>query len=274
MKKYHYTVAPSTYTKEYYLDDVYAGSQQFKEGLHRLVATIDRIFRKIPATTDHKRILDAGCGKGELLLFMKRKGYEVYGIDYSPQSIKIAKELMKRFRIPAVIKRRDVRDTSFPQATFDYVISSDVIEHLDDNDAVVDFFNESFRILKKGGTLYVHTAPNAIYVDYVQTYYMRFINYIYANILNSVFRKHISVSLDVRSTYDKTFHINEQTYESLSKNIQKSKFKKYSIELFGDPFEFNLLKLPFYVIAYFYPLNKLFPFSLLLANHIYLTAEK
>ena len=89
-----------------------------------------------------------------------------------------------------------------------------------------------------------------------------------------IFHKTIPVTLDLRSSYDKQFHINEQTYEFMLNNIKKSKFLNFSIELFSDPFEFNVIKLPYYLIAYLYPLNKIFPLSIVLANHIYLTAKK
>lgn len=274
MKKYSYKIDPREYSKEYYLADTYAGSKQFKEGQKQLVATLDRIYKKIPVTTSAKTFLDAGCGKGELLLFMKKKGYEVFGIDYSSQAVQIAKKLMKKFHVHAVIKRKDVRDTSFPNSKFDYVISTDVVEHLDDNDAVVDFFNESYRILKKGGVLHIHTAPNALHVEYFEKYYFRYVNYLFLTVVNYVFHKKFQVSLALRETYNKKFHINEQTYFTLLNNIKKSKFRSFSLELFAYPFEFTWTKFPYYLIAYLYPLNKIFPFSLILANHIYLIAKK
>jgi len=274
MSKYSYKVDPSKYTKGYFFDDTYAGSKQFKEDLKQLASSVNHIYKKIPVTTCGKSFLDAGCGKGELLVFMKRKGYAVFGIDYSNEAVTIAKKLMKQYRIPAVVKRKDVRDTSFPNSKFDYVISTDLVEHLDDNVAVVDFFNESYRVLKKGGTLYVHTAPNTLYIDYFTKYYFRYINYMFIKLINIIFHKTIPVTLDLRSLYDKQFHVNEQTYESMLNNIKKSKFSNFSIELFSDPFEFNPIKLPYYLIAYLYPMNKIFPLSIVLANHIYLTAEK
>ena len=188
MRKYSYKVDPSKYTKDYYFDDTYAGSRQFKEGLEQLAPSVNHIYKEIPVTTSGKTFLDAGCGKGELLVFMKRKGYRVFGIDYSNEAVNIAKKLMKQCFMTAVIKRKDVRDTSFPNSKFDYVISTDLVEHLDDNVAVVDFFNESYRVLKKGGTLYVHTAPNTLYVEYFSKYYFRYINYVFNDVPRSKLR--------------------------------------------------------------------------------------
>jgi 2-polyprenyl-3-methyl-5-hydroxy-6-metoxy-1,4-benzoquinol methylase len=162
MKKYTYKVDPSKYTKDYYFDDTYAGSKQFKKGLHQLAPSVNHIYNKIPSTSSRKSFLNAGCGKGELLVFMKKKGYSVFGVDYSNEAVNIANKLMKQFHISALIKRKDVRDTSFSNSKFDYVISTDLVEHLDDNAAVVDLLNESYRVLKNGDTLYVHNAPNSL----------------------------------------------------------------------------------------------------------------
>lgn len=48
------------------------------------------------------RVLDVGCGTGELALFLARQGYDVLGIDLSQLAIQQAKEKARWRRIPAV----------------------------------------------------------------------------------------------------------------------------------------------------------------------------
>jgi hypothetical protein len=81
-------------------------------------------------------------------------------------------------------------------------------------------------------------------------------------------------TLELRNAYDRVVHVNEQTYQSLIDLFEKSKFRVYRLVAFGDPFKFNVFKLPYYLLVYLYPLNRVFPFSKLLANHFYVFAEK
>lgn len=271
----NYRVDPKLYTKNYYFDDTYAGSKEYKEGLNSLAPSVDYIYQRLPLVNKLTRFLDAGCGKGELLYFMHKKGYEVYGVDYSQTAIRLTKTLMRKKHIRnAVIRREDVRRLSFSSGFFDVIVSTDLVEHLDNNKALIDFLDESHRTLKKGGMLIIHTAPNKLYIELFVKFYQRFINYFFLNTFYLLSGSKKRANFELRSSYDRQVHINEQTYGSMLHNIQKSKFSKFSIKLFSDPFKFNLIKLPYYIIAYLYPLNKFFPFSIILANHIYLAAEK
>lgn len=272
----NYKVKPNLYTKKYYLLDDYQGARYYKNRILRLVPAVEKIYRKIKTAASGQRFLDAGCGKGELLYFMARKNYKVFGIDYSKAAIKMSTDFLNYHKTKATVFIADVRKIPFEGNFFDIVISTDVIEHLDDNQAVIQFLREMYRVLKPMGKLYIHTAPNKLYVEYFLKYYQRYINYVIFKILN-IFRSSdnkIKPTLEIRGFYHKKFHVNEQTPFSLRANFKSSPFKKYSIEVFSDPFEFNLFKLPYYVLGYFYPINKIFPFNLFLGCHLYAEAEK
>src|SRR3989344_1639784 len=68
----------------------------------------------------HKKVLEIGCGTGDLLGYLRPK--YGFGVDISPQMISIAK--IKHPRL--------LFSTKFPKDRFDYVFMSDVIEHLSD----------------------------------------------------------------------------------------------------------------------------------------------
>lgn len=98
------------------------------------------------------RLLDAGC-LDSLVPVLARESYpnaEVWGIDTAGQAIGKMQE-----EYPDVIYRvEDVYKTSFPSNYFDYIVAGELIEHLD---YPIDFFNEAFRILKRGGVLAIST---------------------------------------------------------------------------------------------------------------------
>jgi len=257
------------------LNEDYAGSKQYREGLTDLAPSIDYIYKRLPSVDKITRLLDAGCGKGEFLYFAHKKGYTVYGIDYSEVAVALSKKLMKEKHIKnAEIHRGDVCHLKYGSDFFDVIVSTDVIEHLNNAQAFLDLLNESYRTLKRGGALMAHTAPNRIYVNYFVKYYQRYVNFVLLNILYMISGSNRRIGLELRNAYDQIVHINEQTFWTLKAALARSKFTKFKIVLFSDPYKFNLLKLPYYIIAYLYPINKLPFVNRLLSNHFYVFARK
>lgn len=98
------------------------------------------------------RLLEIGCGGGAAMQFMKRKGWEVTGLDFDEGAVSNARS-----------KGLDVRHgqlsaQAFADDSFDAVVMSHVIEHVP---APRDLLAECHRILKKTGILVVLT-PNAV----------------------------------------------------------------------------------------------------------------
>lgn len=94
-------------------------------------------------------ILDAGCGTGAGLLYLKKFG-KVYGLDLSPVATKFCKK-----RGIKNIKTGDVSNLPYRNKTFDLVCLMDVIEHTSRNDIVLQ---EIFRVLKPNGK-FLMTLP-------------------------------------------------------------------------------------------------------------------
>jgi 2-polyprenyl-3-methyl-5-hydroxy-6-metoxy-1,4-benzoquinol methylase len=98
------------------------------------------------------RLLEIGCGSGAAMQLMKRKGWEVTGLDFDEGAVSNARS-----------KGLDVRHgqlsaQAFADDCFDAVVMSHVIEHVP---APGELLAECRRILKKGGVLVVLT-PNAV----------------------------------------------------------------------------------------------------------------
>ncbi|HOU42008.1 MAG TPA: class I SAM-dependent methyltransferase [Promineifilum sp.] len=180
---------PSTlYTEEYFLTacegyDVFLAS----EGAH-----LSRRLRDAFALADVRagmRVLDVGCGRGEILRHCMRLGIEAHGMDYAAVATQMSREVVaaETQRAAAELQRpeneqprpprpgvcqADAKTLPFPDNSFDRVLMFDVVEHLfpwELQQAFVDIG----RVLKPGGRLVIHTAPNRWYDTYAYPWVRR-----------------------------------------------------------------------------------------------------
>lgn len=102
-------------------------------------------------------ILDIGCGLGQTLSFLKKKGFNsLYGIDINDESISICKQ-----NGLSVEKINDTRE--FAKQTsrkFDRIIMSHVLEHIRKEDMIDTLIHIKKYLLKEGGT-FLLMVPNA-----------------------------------------------------------------------------------------------------------------
>jgi 2-polyprenyl-3-methyl-5-hydroxy-6-metoxy-1,4-benzoquinol methylase len=100
------------------------------------------------------RVLDVGCGAGEITSEIARAGFDVVGID-------IAQEPLRRAR--ARDPQLDVRlvaaegEWPLPDASFDAVWAGETLEHVLDTTA---WLSQVRRVLRSGGTLVVSTPAH------------------------------------------------------------------------------------------------------------------
>src|SRR5688572_14335973 len=95
------------------------------------------------------RILDAGCGTGQMLKCLEAHG-EAIGIDSSSQAIGYAQARGVRRLV-----RGSITDPPFRDGSFDCVVALDVIEHVDDDIGILSKLHE---VVKPGGHLVI-TVP-------------------------------------------------------------------------------------------------------------------
>jgi len=103
------------------------------------------------------QVLDVGCGTGDLTLTVKSYAGafgSARGIDPSPEGIEIARKNAERSGINAVFDVGLIEKLSYPDATFDVIISRLVIHHLPDK-LKHRGFAEIFRVLKPGGHIFI-----------------------------------------------------------------------------------------------------------------------
>lgn len=106
---------------------------------------------RVPYLKD-KKILDVGCGDGVLSYLFAKDGATVSGIDYSSLAIAFAKEKTEDFDIN--FQQASAYELPFEESSFDVVISSDVIEHLEE---VSKYLLEIKRVIKDEGIVVIST---------------------------------------------------------------------------------------------------------------------
>ncbi len=101
-----------------------------------------------------RRLLDVGTGFGFFLAEMKKRGWDVTGVEISQKAMDYARDVSGLDIRPGPLEK-----ATFPNDYFNVVTGFYVIEHLPDP---MNFFRECRRILKPGGLLllrYPHTTP-------------------------------------------------------------------------------------------------------------------
>jgi ubiquinone/menaquinone biosynthesis C-methylase UbiE len=119
---------------------------------------INTSYRRILAVagiTAQDHVLDLGCGIGNILMALSERiafTQPAVGIDVSPALIELGRRDIHRAGLDGRIDLQVASATSLPfeSASFDVVVTSHVIKHLDD-DALVQALSELARILRRGG---------------------------------------------------------------------------------------------------------------------------
>jgi len=126
---------------------------------------VDRIVQTLraDASVGMGAGLYVGCGNGRNYLPLVDAGFEILGLDVSPEAINRVAE-----RRPALGAQRlvcaDFRDFTPTPPRFDYVIAIQVFQHGGDAD-VGDYFSKVAALLRPGGLLFlrVNSAGTQVY---------------------------------------------------------------------------------------------------------------
>lgn len=96
------------------------------------------------------RILDVGCGAGFFSVLLAKEGYQVTGVDLTPDMVENARTLAAEEKTDCEFLVMDAENLRFADESFDVVISRNLTWTLPD---VKSAYREWVRVLKKGGIL-------------------------------------------------------------------------------------------------------------------------
>jgi ubiquinone/menaquinone biosynthesis C-methylase UbiE len=160
------SLPPDLYTEEYFLTAC-EGYEEWiaSEGEH-LSRRLSSAF-ELASVEQGMRVLDVGCGRGEIVRHCARLGADAFGVDYAPVAVKMTRELIASEQASPPpgdmgVARVDAKKLPFADSSFERVLMFDVVEHLypwELHEALL----EIRRVLKSDGRLIVHTAPNRWY---------------------------------------------------------------------------------------------------------------
>ena len=100
------------------------------------------------------RVLDVGCGVGQVVARLNQAGFEAHGVDVSAPNIERARKFSDRCQL------YDGHRLPFPDRHFASVGALNVLEHVDEPEA---FIQELVRVLEMGGRV-VLSSPNFLRV--------------------------------------------------------------------------------------------------------------
>jgi len=113
----------------------------------------DRLARVVPAPGP---VADLGCGPGAHARALARRGYDVTGLDGSPQMVEAARDRAASDGAPVTFAIHDVRERlPFADGSLGGALAILVIQHLPDPGS---FVTDIGRCLRPGGHLVI-TAP-------------------------------------------------------------------------------------------------------------------
>ncbi len=124
-------------------------TKSFSEAL----VNTNRILMEHVNVSANDKVLDAGCGVGGAAFFINaKKGAEVVGISLSKKQIDLALQIASERNLTdkVTFELMDYTKTNFPNESFDIIWSCESVCHANNK---VDFINEAYRLLKKGGRL-------------------------------------------------------------------------------------------------------------------------
>lgn len=199
------------YDSEYYLTNC-GGWETFSLNHGRSLVD-DRLSAMLDlAVIDNPRkVLDLGCGRGEITRHLASMGSDVVALDYSEDAIQIARESLRGE--PDAFKRVEFRcadATRFKlDAKVDTVVAGDIVEHLSETE-LDNMYQSVADHLNPAGRFIIHTAPSTWFYDFD-----------YKRRRRQAARNGFYLPPNPRTHFERAMHINEQSPPRLLNQLRK-----------------------------------------------------
>jgi 2-polyprenyl-3-methyl-5-hydroxy-6-metoxy-1,4-benzoquinol methylase len=120
-----------------------------------------RIANDISKQTSPGRLLDWGCGFGQMTYLLHQRGFQVIPFDVGASGASLP-DLPLTHNIPPVVRTSDPIELPFQDGQFDEVLSCGVLEHVEEGTPKGDereSLKEIARVMRPGGLLFLYQLP-------------------------------------------------------------------------------------------------------------------
>jgi SAM-dependent methyltransferase len=105
-------------------DEMYAGGLALADPQPWVVETAAAV-----QSAGVRTILDLGCGTGRHLVWLGRRGFELWGTDIAPHGLRHSRAWLEREGLPARLALADMQAVPFTAGSFDAILSIQVLYH-------------------------------------------------------------------------------------------------------------------------------------------------
>jgi SAM-dependent methyltransferase len=111
------------------------------------------------------KVLDAGCGTGNLLVPLARRGYRLIGIDNSPEMLTICQDRLYEENLSAFLIEMDIEGIQLPEPVDAVICLCDTLNYLTDEEALKQSLENIYRVLQFGGSFIFDLRTPHYYAD-------------------------------------------------------------------------------------------------------------
>lgn len=126
------------------------------------IAPSDHLLRTLAAVPVSSQILDFGCGYGRHTEPLLRLGFPVHACDPRPEAVEATRtrveDLLGDGSVETTVQVTPLDSIEYPEETFNWIVADRVETYATSKPELQTVFEESRRLLKPGGWLYV-TVP-------------------------------------------------------------------------------------------------------------------
>ena len=284
-------IGADDYTEAYYLESV-EGYEQFRASGGRAISPRLERALTLADLRPGQRVLDVGCGRGDVLRSAAARGAYALGIDYAHAAMRLVADVLASSPggERTAVARMDATRLALRPQSFDVALMLDVVEHLYQPD-LERALAEAHAALKPDGRLIIHTSPNRVYEDAVYPYYVR---NVHRALLNTAQTLHLpndflneivlpTGRLPPHDEYERRLHVNPQSRASLRNTLRRQGFRVRTIDYWEPPppaflaFHIKRLSVQFRLldaVRFLRPFSRYPPLNRLFSNHIWIVAER
>lgn len=282
-------IDPSAYTGDYFLTSV-EGHGEFRASNGRRVSPRLARALELAHLQRGERVLDIGCGRGEVVLQSALRGAVAFGVDYADAALQIARGALLANGERAGLARMDATGLALRPSMADVAFMLDFVEHLYQPD-LERTFAELHRTLRPGGRLIIHTSPNRTFEEITYPRYVRNVHRATLAVAR-LFRLRGRVFNEIvlptaaeppRDEFERRLHVNPQSAASLRRALERAGFRVRRIDYWQPPhapfFEAryrwdNLVLRAIDAVRFLRPFSLVHPLDRWFSNHIWVVAER